>query len=191
MLGYSPLRTGLAFLPTSLAIAIISLVVVPALVWRTGPKPLILTGLVVLSSASLLFSIAPVHGGYLAHILPPMLLVGIGMGLIFTTTVGVALSEAMPTEAGLVSGVTNVSTQIGGSIGVALIASVSAGHSSHLLAQGMAPRQALADGFHFGFVIAAAFPMVAFFVGAILIRSRRAGLEVAAVARAEVVTILE
>jgi len=191
VVGYSPLRTGLAFLPTSLSIALISVAVVPLLIARTGPKPLILTGLVMISAGLLLFSRAPLHAGFFANVLPTTLLVGMGLGLVFTPTVGVALSDAAPAEAGLVSGLTNVSTQLGGSIGVALLASISAARSAHLLARGVARPKALLGGFHLGFLVAGACPAVAFLAAALLLRSRRAGIEAEVLAEAEAMTFLE
>lgn len=193
VVGYSPIRTGLAFLPNSLAIAVVSLVLVPTLMWRTGPKPLILAGLLLISGSLVLFAQTPVDAHYVANILPITLLLGMGIGLVFTTTVGVALSDVAPTEAGLASGLTNVSVQIGTSIGVAFLASISASRAAHLLAQGIDRRDALAGGFHLGFLIAAGLPLVSLIIAAVLIRSRRPEHEVdrSEMAAAEAMTILE
>jgi EmrB/QacA subfamily drug resistance transporter len=191
VVGYSPLRTGLAFLPTSLSIATVSLVVVPRLIRRVGPKPLVLVGLALITCGLLLLSRAPLHDVYLEYFLPSTLLVGMGFGLVFTPTVGIALSDVVPDEAGLVSGVTNVSVQIGGSIGVALLASVAAGRSSHLLARGVATRMALIDGFHLSYVVAGACTTVAFLVAAVILRSGVAAMDPDAMARAEAVPIME
>jgi hypothetical protein len=114
-----------------------------------------------------------------------------GFGLVFTPTVGIALSDVVPDEAGLVSGVTNVSAQIGGSIGVALLASVAAGRSSNLLARGVATRMALIDGFHLSYVVAGACTTVAFLVAAVILRSGVAAMDPDAMARAEAVPIME
>lgn len=187
VLGYSPMRAGLAFLPNTISVAVISLAVVPVLVWRTGPKPLILTGLLCGSAGLLLFSRAPVGASYVANILPCTLLLGMGIGLVFTTTVAVALSEALPTEAGVASGLTNVSVQMGVSIGVALLASISASRTAHLIAQGMTKRGALAGGFHLGFLVASGLAIVALVVAALLIRTPRQEV----VARTAVLTVLE
>jgi hypothetical protein len=138
-----------------------------------------------------LLSRAPLHSGYDADILPSTLLIGMGLGLVFTPSVGIALSNVAPAEAGLVSGLTNVSVQMGGSLGVALLASSSAARTAHLLAQGVAKPEALAGGFHLGFVVAAACPAVAFLAAALLLQSRGAAIEAEAMARAEAVTILE
>jgi EmrB/QacA subfamily drug resistance transporter len=191
VVGYSPLRTGLAFLPNSLSIALVSLVVVPYLIRRTGAKPLILAGLVLVSMGLALFSRAPVHSDYAINILPITLLIGVGLGLVFTPSVGVALSDVAPAEAGLVSGLTNVSIQIGGSIGVALLASTAAARTAHLLTQRVARPQALAEGFHLGFVVAAVCPGLAFVAAVLLLKSHRAGMEADTIAQAEALTILE
>jgi EmrB/QacA subfamily drug resistance transporter len=189
--GYSPLRTGLAFLPNSLTIALVSLLFVPRLIARFGPKPLILTGLVLLSTGLLLLAGFPLHAHYVSNFLPSTVLVGLGLGLVFTPTVGVALSDVAPDEAGLVSGVTNVSVQMAGSIGVALLASISAARTTHLLARGLAKTHALVGGFHLGFLVAGVCPAVAFVAAAVLLPSRRGGMEADVVARAEALTILE
>jgi MFS family permease len=174
-----------------LSIATVSLVVVPRLIRRVGPKPLVLVGLALITCGLLLLSRAPLHDVYLEYFLPSTLLVGMGFGLVFTPTVGIALSDVVPDEAGLVSGVTNVSVQIGGSIGVALLASVAAGRSSHLLARGVATRMALIDGFHLSYVVAGACTTVAFLVAAVILRSGVAAMDPDAMARAEAVPIME
>jgi EmrB/QacA subfamily drug resistance transporter len=191
VVGYSPLRTGLAFLPNSVTIAVISLTCVPYLIARVGPKRLILTGLVLVSGGLLLLSRIPLHAGYAANVLPSTLLVGFGIGLVFTPSVGIALSGVAPDEAGLVSGVTNVSVQMGGSIGVALLASISAARTAHLLAQRVAKPEALVAGFHLGFLVAGACPAIAFFAAAMLLPGRRVGMDAELLAQAEAFTLVE
>ncbi len=191
VVGYSAFRTGLAFLPNSLLVAAISLAVVPFLIPRTGPKPLILTGLVALIAGLLWFSQAPIHAVYVTNILPALLLVGTGFGLVFTPTVGVALSDVAPAESGLVSGLTNVSVQMGGSIGIALLASVAASRTAHLLGKHVAEPVAQADGFHLGFVVASGLTAVALAIAALLLRKRRSAVEVGSVAATEGLIALE
>jgi len=189
--GYSPLRSGLSFLPTSVSIAVVSLVAVPSLIRRFGPKPLVLAGLLLMTAGLALLSQAPAQHVYFAHFLPSTLIIGAGFGLVFTPTVGIALSDVVPDEAGLFSGVTNVSAQIGGSIGVALLASVAAGRTAHLLAHGATTRAALVDGFHLGYLVAGMFTFLAFLVAAVLLQSGGRGMDPDAIARAEALTILE
>ena len=181
VVGYSPLQTGLSFLPNSMLIGMMSLAAVPYLLPRTGPKALILTGLALITGGLLLFSHAPAHANYITDILPVVVLVGTGYGLVFTPTVGIALSDVAPAESGLVSGLTNVSVQMGGSIGVALLASVAAGRTANLLAQHVAKPEALVEGFHLAFLVAAACAAVALIVAAVLLDSRRAPSRASAV----------
>lgn len=185
VVGYSALRTGLAFLPNSILVAAISLFVVPRLMARFGPKPLILTGLVALIAGLLAFSRAPIHAHYLTEVLPSLLLVGIGFGLVFTPTVGVALSDVAPAEAGLVSGITNVSVQMGGSIGIALLASVAAGRTTNLLAKHLGKPEALANGFHLAFVVASGLTAFALLIAALLLRRGRGVIQTMPVAATE------
>ncbi len=102
-------------------------------------------------------------------------------------------SERRRWQALVVLSVGQLMVVLDSTVGVALLASISASRTAHLLAQGMGKREALAGGFHLGFLVAAAFPVVAFFVTALLIRSRRQEQEMEAdvVAAAEALTILE
>jgi EmrB/QacA subfamily drug resistance transporter len=175
VLGYSPLRTGLAFLPNSVAIGLISLVAVPYLATRISPKVTILAGLTVMIAALLQFSLIPVHGSYAGRILPALICTGFGFGLVFTPTVGITLSNIASEHSGLASGLANVSLQMGGSIGVALLASVSASRTTHLLARGSTAPEALAGGYHFGFQVAAACSTIALIIAAVLLRPGRSG----------------
>jgi ABC-type proline/glycine betaine transport system permease subunit len=144
-----------------------------------------------MSSGLLWLARAPVHSGYCADILPSTLLIGTGLGLVFTPSVGIAMSNVPPADAGLGSGMTNVSVQMGGSLGVALLASLSAARTAHLFAHGVARTTALAGGFHLGFLVAAACPAVAFVAAVLLLQSRGAAIEAEDMARAEALTIVE
>jgi len=126
--------------------------------------------LVSLIAGLLLFSRAPIHAHYLTNVLPALLLVGFGFGLVFTPTVGIALSDVAPAEAGLVSGFTNVSVQMGGSIGIALLASVAAGRTAGLLTKHVVRSEALGNGFHLAFVVASGLTTFALVVAAVLLR---------------------
>lgn len=175
VLGYSPFDVGLAFLPNSILIAVISLFWVPRLLSRVGTKPLIVLGVTMNVAGLLLMSRAPVHSHFISDILPPLMLIGAGVALTFTPTVGLALSDVAPSEAGLVSGFTNVAIQMGGSFGIALFASVSAGRTTHLLAHRVGRPEALTTGFHLGFQVAAACESIALLTAILMLKSRRAG----------------
>jgi hypothetical protein len=120
-----------------------------------------------------LFTQAPLGADYFADILPVMLLVGAGTGLVFTPSVGVALSNTASTESGVASGITMVAVQMGGSFGAALLASVSAARAASILASGGTTPVALVNGFHLGFWVAAICAGAAFVAAAVLFKSRK------------------
>jgi len=180
VVGYSPLGVGLAFLPNTLLVGVISLAAVPYLLGRMGPKPLILTGLVSIIVGLLWMSRAPIHSNYAVDILPTFLLVGVDSPWSSRRRSASHFPTCPRLTPGLVSGFTNVSVQLGASIGTALLASVSAGRTAQLLARHVARSEALARGFHFGFQVAAICSTVAFLVAALLLRVRRAGSGVVA-----------
>ena len=113
------------------------------------------------------------HTGFVAGILPTMLLTGIGSGLLFMPSLSVAMSDVAPTEAGVASGLTNVAVQLGASIGVAALATISAAHTTHLLAQHESLKAALTGGYRVGFVVAAGFAAAALVTSVVLLRSHR------------------
>src|SRR5205807_6202619 len=120
---------------------------------RVGPKRTFVPGLVLSGVALLLFSRMPVHGSYVAHVLPPMLVFGIGAGLAFTPGVTLAMADAGPGDAGVASGLANVTLQLGAALGLAVLASVSATRTGHLLARGATTPAALTGGYHGAFLI--------------------------------------
>jgi predicted MFS family arabinose efflux permease len=123
-LGFSPIESGLAFLPMSIAIIATATTATTRLVPRTGPKPLVMTGMALAAVAMALFAQLEVDSSYAAHILPGLLVLGVGLGLVFApafsgATVGVAHSDA-----GVASAMVNTSQQVGGSIGTALLSTL-------------------------------------------------------------------
>ena len=161
MLHYSPRDAGLAYLPNTIIIALLSLSVVPRLIHRFSRLSLISVGLVLTCAGLAGFALVPVHAHYVVWILPATLLVVFGTGFVFTPTVGLALANVASTEAGIASGLTNVATQMGGSIGVALVATLSASWTAHQLDRHVGNQAALASGFHLGFVVLAMAPVLA------------------------------
>jgi EmrB/QacA subfamily drug resistance transporter len=155
VLGYDALQIGLAFLPVSLTMGLISVRYSERLVTRFGARNMLVPGLVLIMLALLLFTQAPIHGGYLAHVMPSMLLLGVGAGVCFPALMNVAMSGASPQDAGLASGLINTTAQVGGALGLAVLATLSASRSQHLLAQGHPTAAALTGGYHLAFWIAA------------------------------------
>jgi EmrB/QacA subfamily drug resistance transporter len=155
VLGYDALETGLAFLPVSALIGILSLGFSARLSQRYGATAVILPGLVLIAVGLLGFARAPVDGSYLTDILPVMIPLGIGAGLFFPALTTLAMSEVTPSESGLASGLVNTSLQVGVSVGLAILATLSASRSDNLLADGESTASALTSGYHFAFVVAA------------------------------------
>jgi EmrB/QacA subfamily drug resistance transporter len=155
VLHYDALETGLAFLPVSALIGILSLGFSARLSERYGATTVLLPGLALIVVGLLGFARAPVDGSYLGDLLPVMIPIGIGAGLFFPALTTLAMSGVSPSESGLASGLINTSLQVGGSIGLAVLATVSATRSDGLLADGDSTTSALTGGYHFAFVIAA------------------------------------
>ncbi len=156
VLGYDALEIGLAFLPVSLTMGTLSIRYSERLITRFGARNMLAPGLVLIMLALVLLTQAPVRGSYVAHVMPSMLLLGIGAGVCFPALMNVAMSGVQPQDAGLASGLVNTTAQVGGALGLAVLATLSTTRSSHLIAQGHATAAALTSGYHLAFWIAAA-----------------------------------
>jgi predicted MFS family arabinose efflux permease len=122
--GYSPIRAGLAWLPFPVVIIVVSTLVARVLMVRVGVRPLILAGPLLASGGFLWLSHLNPHGSYLVNLLPGMLLVSLGMGLLFVPMTVMVVSHLRDEESGAASGLFNVGQQIGGSIGLAAIGTI-------------------------------------------------------------------
>jgi EmrB/QacA subfamily drug resistance transporter len=170
VLGYSPLQVGLAFLPTSLIMAVCSLGLSARLVMRFGIKPPLATGLLLAAVGLVLFARAPVDGNFVVDVLPNMILLGLAGGIVFNPVLLAAMSDVAPTEAGLASGIVNTSFMMGGALGLAILASLAAAGTISLLAAGYSHLAALNGGYHIAFLAGALFAAVAAVLSATLLR---------------------
>jgi predicted MFS family arabinose efflux permease len=161
VLGYDALEVGLAFLPVTLAIGTLSLGFSERLNMRFGPKATLLPSLVLIAGALVLFARAPVHGDYLTDVLPVMVLLGVGAGLSFPSLMTLSMSGATRDDAGLASGLVNTTLQVGGAIGLAILATLATTRTEHLLSNGEPTASALTGGYHLAFLIAAGLVAVA------------------------------
>jgi len=155
VLHYDALQIGLAFLPTTLVIGTLSLRYSERLIMRFGPRRTLLPGMVLVAAGLVLFARVPVHGSYLGDILPVMILLGVGVGSSFPALMTLAMSGAAREDAGLASGLVNTTAQVGGALGLAVLATVSATRSKDLMHAGKPVASALTEGYHLAFVIAA------------------------------------
>ena len=170
VLGYSPLQIGLAFLPSSLIMAVFSIGLSARLVMRFGISRTLATGLALATAGLALFIRLPVDGSFLADVLPSMILLGFGAGMAFNPVLLAAMNDVDQTEAGLASGVVNTSFMMGGALGLAVLASVAASRTTSLSAS-EGHLAALTGGYHLAFVVGAIFAAVAATLGAVLLRS--------------------
>jgi EmrB/QacA subfamily drug resistance transporter len=181
VLGYDALKTGLAYLPLAFGI-IVSAGVASQLVTRFGFKPVLVAGLVLTAGALGWFSQVSVHGTYLGDILFPSLLAAFGLGLAFVPMTVAAVAGVEPHEAGLASGLINTSQQVGGALGLAILAAIANSRTDHLFATGATKAVALTEGFQRAFLVGAGFAVFGAVLALVLI-SGRASREHAEAAR--------
>jgi EmrB/QacA subfamily drug resistance transporter len=154
--GYDALQIGLAFLPTTLVMGVLSLRFSEPLIMRFGARRTLLPGLVFIGVGLALFARVPVNGSYVADVLPALIVVALGIGTSFPALMTLAMSGATQEDAGLASGLVNTSAQVGGALGLAVLATLSATRSDHLLSAGKSTAAALTGGYHLAFLIGAA-----------------------------------
>jgi MFS family permease len=175
VLGYSSITTGVAFLPVSLGIGIFSVGLSARLNIRFGPKATLLPSVAALALGLVWLTRIPVHASYAVDLLPSMLLLGVGAGLAFPSLMTLAMSGATPSEAGLASGLVNTSLQVGGALGLALLASLSTTRTSHLLSSGSSQASALTGGYHLAWVVSAGIAVAALIVAVVVLKGVQTG----------------
>jgi EmrB/QacA subfamily drug resistance transporter len=154
VLGLNPLQIGFAFLPSTVAMGVCSAVVSAKLNARFGARNTLVPALALVLVGLLLFARLPADGSYL-DVLPAVVLVGIGAGLSFPGLMTLAMEGVGPEDAGLASGLVNTSAQVGGALGLAVLATLSASRTEDLTAAGAAPLEALTGGYHLAFLVGA------------------------------------
>ena len=171
VLGYSPVKTGVAFLPQALMMAALSTGITAKLVDRFGPKRVMYPGMVMAVIGLVLLASAGQHAAYFPQIFVAFLLVGAGAGLSFMPLLQIGMSEIPSDDAGLGSGVVNVSQQMAGAIGLAVLSTIAANRTKSLVASGHAVIHSLTLGYQLALYIAAAAVLVGLLVSPILLRT--------------------
>jgi len=171
VLRYDPLQIGLAFLPVAVAIGALSFRFSAQLNTRFGARAVLLAGLGSIVAGLALFVRAPIDARYVVDVLPSMVLLGIGGGLSFPAVMTLGMAGATDRDAGLVSGLVNTTAQVGGSLGLAVLATMATSRTDHLLASGWSAPAALAGGYHLAFGIGACLVAAAMVVAAAVLRS--------------------
>ena len=156
VLGYSAITTGLAQLPIGVGI-IASAGMASPLVARLGRRKVLIAGLAMFAGGLVWLAQVSVHASYLADLLGPSLLIALGLGLAFVPITILAETGVHDREYGLASGLVNTSQQVGGALGLAVLATIATSRTSHLIATQHPINQALTLGFHSAFLGAAGF----------------------------------
>jgi EmrB/QacA subfamily drug resistance transporter len=186
VLGYSPIQTGIAYLPLAVGI-IISAGLASALVTKLGFKTPLIVRMVFIAGGLIWFSRVPGHGGHFySDVLGPSLLAAVGLGLAFVPVTIAAVSGIQPNEAGLASGLINTSQQVGGALGLAILATIANSRTIDLLhAGGVDHAVALTKGFDRAFLIGAGFAIVGAILAAVTISSADSRAHVQAASHGE------
>jgi EmrB/QacA subfamily drug resistance transporter len=170
VLGYDALGVGLAFLPATIVMGTLSLGFSEKLIMRFGPRTTLIPGVLMIGAGLLLFARTPVDGRYAVDLLAPMLLIGAGVGTAFPSLMTLAMSGATPSDAGLASGLVNTSMQVGGAIGLAVLATLASERTDSQLSEGVSNLAALNAGYHVAYLIGAALVALAAIVAVTVLR---------------------
>jgi EmrB/QacA subfamily drug resistance transporter len=185
VLGFDSLEVGLGFLPVTALIGTLSLGFSAKLNMRFGAKATLVPGLVLVAIGLLVFSQISADGSYWSEVLPGMVLIGIGAGLSFPSVMTLAMTGVRPEEAGLASGLVNTTLQVGGAIGLAVLATLSTSRTTDLVNSGEGTHAALTSGYRLAFLIGAVLVAAGIAVALLVIRSGPTSSEAVEVAEAE------
>jgi EmrB/QacA subfamily drug resistance transporter len=173
VLGYDALETGLAFLPSTIVMGVLTLRYSEPLIMRFGARNALIPGLAMIAAGLALFTLAGPDGGYFVHVLPVILLIGTGVAVCFPALMTLAMSGATQEDAGLASGLINTTAQVGGALGLAVLATVSTSRTDSLIDRGEPLASALTSGYHEAFWIGAALVVAAIVIAVAIIEPVR------------------
>jgi MFS family permease len=179
VLGLNPLQIGFAFLPVAVTIGVLSVGLSARLTTRFGARRVLLPALILVGTGLALYVRLPVRSNYFVDLLPGMLLLGVGAGLVFPSLATLAMSSATENDSGLASGLLNTTAQVGGALGLAVLATLAASQTQSLRALGESAPDALTGGFQMVFGMSAALLVVALLIAAIVLRQQPADVDVA------------
>ncbi len=171
VLHYGPLGIGLAFLPVAVGMAALSIGVSARLILRFGARTVLLAGQAMIALSLVLVALGPMRSDYVRDLFPLMVLLGVGAGLAFPSLAILAMSDATPRDSGLASGLLNTSAQVGGALGLAVLATLSTTRTGQLVAQGQSVAAALSGGYHLAWGAGAGLVVVTILVTTIVLNS--------------------
>nr|WP_255643936.1 MFS transporter [Actinoplanes polyasparticus] len=169
VMGYDAFGTGLAFLPTPIVIGLVSLFVAPRLTGRFGPRPVLIGGLTLLFAGVLLLHRMPAAPSYWADMFPPLIIMGLGVGVTVPSIIMLAMAGAAPADTGMVSGFSNTAQQAGGALGLSVLAIVAATRTA-ASEPGVPEVVALHAGYSQAFLVAAGFVLAALLIVVLALR---------------------
>ncbi|MDX6503071.1 MAG: hypothetical protein QOE29_196 [Gaiellaceae bacterium] len=175
VMGYKPIKTGLAFLPVTFCI-VIAAVIAQSAIAKLGVRLVALVGMVMAAGGLFYLAGIPVHGSYWPDVFPGLVIMALGMGFTFVPVTLIATTNIDANDAGLASGLFNTSQQIGGAIGLAVLSTFANSRTTHFLSglghapSGLDINQGLVDGYRLAFIIGAAFMLVGAVLIALLVR---------------------
>jgi EmrB/QacA subfamily drug resistance transporter len=172
VLGYGPMEIGLGFLPVAVVMGLFSVRFSAQLINRYGPLTVLVSGQVVVASALAWLSLGPTFADYAVDLLIPLALLGLGGGLSFPALTIIAMSDAAPTDAGLASGVLNTTGQVGGALGLAILATLAGARTLSLMHDGAGSASALGGGYHLAWLVGAGTVLVTLALTVTVLRSR-------------------
>ncbi|HEY5318506.1 MAG TPA: MFS transporter, partial [Solirubrobacteraceae bacterium] len=172
VLHYSALRTGLAFLPWTVTVGILSLGVTARLVARFGPMRVLILGMATAIVGLALLCTTGLHTSFFPTIFLAYFAIGLGIGSAFMPLLTIAMADVPATDAGLGSGITNVSQQVAGALGLAVLGTIATNHSKALEAHGHALAGSLVSGYHLAFAIGATSIAVGMVTALVVLRPR-------------------
>jgi EmrB/QacA subfamily drug resistance transporter len=186
VLGYNAIDTGLAFMPLTISIAALSMGLAVKAVTRFGPLNTLAAGLAAIAAGLLLLATQGVHASYFPGLFSAFLLIGLGAGASFLPLLTMGMADAPARDAGLASGIINVSVQLFGAIGLATLGTIATDHTKALTTSGHALNSALTGGYHLAYIVAASCVALGILAAFLILRPPVATLqEVNAEERAE------
>jgi hypothetical protein len=176
VLGYGPMAIGLAFLPVAVVMGLFSVRFSARLISRFGPLRVLVSGQVVIALALTVLGFGPTNEIYAIHLLVPLALLGLGGGLSFPALTIIAMADARPSDAGLASGLLNTTGQVGGALGLAVLATLAGARTLNLVHDGAGSAAALAGGYHLAWLIGAGTVVITLALTMSLLRTRTSTL---------------
>jgi MFS family permease len=172
ILGYDALEVGLAYLPLTVVMGTMSFRFTGQLNLKYGPHATLVPAMAFIVAGLLWLARTPVDATYVVDLLPAMVLIGLGAGLGFPSLMTLAMSGATERDAGLASGLVNTSVQVGGAIGLAILATLATDRTESLVADGEPAAEALNSGYHLAYLVGAGLVLVAIAVAFTTLRAR-------------------